>query len=270
MKFLYATDLHGNTKKYESLLTYAIDHGIKYIHIGADILPKGSGIFEIQKKFVKKYLLEFYLRCEREGIQVFSMFGNDDLWNLKDIFRKYGSLLDDEPEEVEGFTLTGYPFVPDYPFGLVTACKYDYDGWNPEPYYAAKVDVDSKGFVDIPDKYEYFKYKGTIKEDLDKLHVPKDTIIAIHCPPCSLGMDICSDGRAVGSKSIYEWVDREQPRLVLCGHIHESRYMTGTWKAKIGDTVVLQPGQYGGSTYAVLVTLDIIDKSNDSYVSVIL
>lgn len=71
----------------------------------------------------------------------------------------------------------------------------------------------------------------------------------------------------VGSKSIYEWIDREQPRLVLCGHIHESRYLTGTWKETIGKSVVIQPGQYGDGTYAVIIDLD---EYGDSYESIVL
>jgi Icc-related predicted phosphoesterase len=267
VKFIYATDLHGDTRKYDAILKYAMSHDIKYIHIGADILPKGTGILKTQKRFVQGFLKDFYKRCEEEGIRVLAMFGNDDIYTRKKYFKKYGKLLDDKPELIEGYTFTGYPYVPDYPFGLVTACKYDYTGWEPEPYFGRKVDVDDTGFVDIPDPLTYFNYKGTIKEDLDNISADMSTVIAIHCPPCSLGMDICLNGKKVGSKSIYEWIEKEQPRLVLSGHIHESRHMSGTWKAEIGASVVLQPGQFGSSTNAVIVNLT---DEKDEYTSVIL
>lgn len=270
MKFLYSTDLHGDTRKYESLLRYATDHGIGYIHLGADILPKGNGILKLQKDFINRFLKDFYARCAERSIKIFAMFGNDDIYTRKGYFRNYGSLLDEHPETIEGYHFTGYPFVPDYPFGLVTACKYDYQGWEPEAYYGRKLEVDSKGFVDIPDRYEYFKQKGTIKGDLEGISADRDTIIAIHCPPCSLGMDVCASSKEVGSRSIYEWIAREQPRLVLCGHIHESRSLTGIWKANIGSSVVLQPGQSGpnsNSTYAVVIELG---GTEDNYTDVIL
>lgn len=268
MKFLYATDLHGDIEKYEKLYEYALSHGIKYIHLGADILPKGQGMLTIQKKFVNRYLKSFYERCEGSGIKVFTMFGNDDIYTRKKYFKKYGKLLDEEPEVVEGYTFTGYPFVPDYPFGLVTACKYDYEGWEPEPYFGRKLDVDEKGFVNIPDRLRYFREKGTIKEDLDNLRADDKTVIAIHCPPVNLGMDVCFGGKKVGSKSIYEWIEMEQPRLVLCGHIHESRYLTGVFKANIGKSVVLQPGQYGQEAEGYFVIGVTLDDKGDVFLPV--
>jgi Icc-related predicted phosphoesterase len=57
MRLIYTSDLHGSISKYNMALKYALDHGIKLIHIGADILPKGSCMMEAQKDFVKKYLL---------------------------------------------------------------------------------------------------------------------------------------------------------------------------------------------------------------------
>lgn len=256
MRFLYATDLHGDPDKYEALLTYAVGNAIPYIHIGADILPKGPGLMRVQKKFVKGYLKEFYKKCADKRIQVFAMFGNDDVYTRKKYFKEYGKLVDETPETIEGFILTGYPYVPDYPFPLVTACKYDYKGWEPELYFGRKLDVDEKDFVEILNKQDYFRKKGTIKEDLDLIHADYKTVIAIHTPPCGLGLDVCFPYTKVGSRSVYEWIEREQPRLVLCGHIHESRYLTGTWKAQIGKSTILQPGQSEDEgTYAVEVDL---------------
>jgi uncharacterized protein len=256
MRFLYATDLHGDVSKYEIVLRHALESGIKYIHLGADILPKGTGLLGLQKKFVKGYLRSFYERCAEEGIKVLTMFGNDDIYTRKKYFKKYGKLLDEEPEQIEGYTFTGYPYVPDYPFGLVSACKYDHAGWSPEPYYGRKLEVDETGFVDIPDKLQYFKDKGTIEEDLSKISADNKTIAAIHCPPHALELDVCMNGLRVGSKAIYDWIEREQPYMVLCGHIHENYYKTKRWKAKIGNTIVIQPGQETNKTHIVLVELE--------------
>ena len=255
MQFLYTTDLHGDPSRYDAIYKFAIENELKLIHLGADILPKGDGMLETQKKFIKKYLKDFYDKCSVAGIKVLTMFGNDDIYSRKKYFMSYGSLIDEVPETYEGLKFNGYPYVPDYPFGLVTACKYDHDGWVPELYLGKKVDVGAKGFYMIEDKIKYFKDKGTIEDDLKKFHADHETVTAIHCPPHALNMDVCLNGKRVGSKAVYDWIEREQPRLVLCGHIHESRLMTGTWKAKIGKTMVLQPGQMGSKTSAVLVEL---------------
>jgi uncharacterized protein len=256
MRFLYATDLHGDVSKFEIILKYAIDTGIPYINLGADILPKSSGMLKSQKKFVRGYLKSFYERCHENGISVHAMFGNDDIYTRKKYFKEYAKLLDEEPVNIEGFTFKGYPYVPDYPFGLVSACKYDHEGWEPQPYYGRKLEVDDTGFVDIPDKLKYFKEKGTIEEDLKDIHADKNTIMSIHCPPHALELDVCMNGRRVGSKAVYDWIKREQPCMVLCGHIHENYYKTRRWKAKIGNTLVIQPGQEVDKTHVVIIDLE--------------
>jgi hypothetical protein len=65
MIFIYATDLHGNEVKYNAILDFAIQENIKIIHLGADLLPKGTHILESQKKFINGYLKKFYEKCEK-------------------------------------------------------------------------------------------------------------------------------------------------------------------------------------------------------------
>jgi Icc-related predicted phosphoesterase len=51
----------------------------------------------------------------------------------------------------------------------------------------------------------------------------------------------------VGSRAIRGFIERHQPPLVLCGHIHESPRMTSRYRDEIGRTVVVNPGQFGTS-----------------------
>jgi Icc-related predicted phosphoesterase len=261
IRLVFSTDLHGSIAKYEAVLKYAIDHNIKIIHLGADILPKGSCIQEIQKDFVKKYLKDFYQRAKEKSIDILAGFGNDDLHTRMPYFRKYASLLDEVLYEREGYTFKAYNYVPDYPFGLKTACKNDYPGWTcPERYISPPVDFTDQGRVLIPDPVQYFKDKGTIKEDLEKISVNNRTIMAIHCPPNGLGLDVCSDGRGVGSKAVYDFILAKQPLLTLHGYIHESPDVTGIWKTQIGKTLVIQPGQKSGFS-TTMVDIEIIDST---------
>lgn len=245
MKFLYGTDFHGSKKHYEDIFNFAIEHKIFTVHIGSDILPKGPGILEIQKNFVNGYLKEFYQKSHKEGIEVLAFFGNDDIYSRKKYFKKYALLLDEEPYEREGYEFKAYPYVQDYPFGLKTACKLDHEGWVcPDSYINKPVDLSpTGGLQEIENAREYFLKKGTIKEDLDKISATDKTIMAIHQPPWALNLDVCLDGRRVGSKAVYEWIEEKQPKVVLCGHIHESFSKTGVWKGNIGKTLVIQPGQ---------------------------
>jgi Icc-related predicted phosphoesterase len=252
--FIYATDLHGDITKYDKVLEYAIELNVKLIHIGADILPKGSGILEIQKKFVNGYLKEFYKKAKEEGIQILAFFGNDDIYTRKKYFKNYGALLDEVPFQKDGYDFKAYGYVPDYKFGLKTACKWDSPGWRcPEPYLGAPVDFNDQGRVIIEDIEGYFKNKGSIEDDLRYIPTNDKTIMAIHSPPAGVELDVCLGGRQVGSKAVFEWIRLRQPKLVLCGHIHENYKVTRVWKTKIGNTTVIQPGQEDFRTTMVYV-----------------
>lgn len=263
MKFVYATDLHGDIKKYEDVLKFTLDHDIKLIHLGADILPKGYSLLKIQKKFVKGYLKTFYIRCSDEKITVLAFFGNDDVYTRKRYFRDYADLLDEIPYEKEGYEFRAYPYVLDYPFGLKTSCKLDHSGWIcPDNYLGIPCDYNESGQFCIEDVKEYFSKKGTIEEDLKNIHADNKTIMAIHQPPHALNLDVCMGEKRVGSKSVLKWIEREQPLMVLSGHIHENFEVTSVWKAMVNNTLVIQPGQMEEQT--TLVYIDICKDKIDA------
>ena len=62
-------------------------------------------------------------------------------------------------------------------------------------------------------------------------------ILCPHAPPHDTSCDRIRSGSHVGSRSLRALVEREQPDLVLCGHIHESR-----GEDEIGRTRVVNPG----------------------------
>ena len=256
INLLYGTDFHGNEKKFEDILFHALEYNIPLIHLGCDILPKGSNILSEQKKFVNGYLKNFYDRCHKHGIEVLAFWGNDDVYTRKKYFLKYASLLDETPYVKNGYTFKAYPYVQDYPFGLKTACKLDRIGWKcPDPYVGKPIDCGDAGFEPIQDIEEYFSRKGTIEDDLMAIRADRRTIMAIHQPPAGLGLDVCLNGHKVGSEAVYNWIEREKPLCVLSGHIHESYQVTGEWKVKIGETVVIQPGQKEYKTTLVYIEL---------------
>ena len=230
------------------------------IHLGADLLPKNSSIFEAQKKFINGYLKTWYARCKEKGIEVLAFFGNDDIYTRKKYFKKYGTLLDEAPVLIDGYEFKAYPYVQDYPFGLKTACKWDSANWRcPEEYIHEPRDVGDNGWIEILDSEKYFREKGTIEDDLKNILVTNKTIMAIHQPPSGLLLDVCMDGRRVGSPAVYNWIRKEQPLLVLCGHIHENYFKTRMWELTLGSTRVIQPGQCFPrecKTRAILITIE--------------
>ncbi len=257
LDFIYSTDLHGNITKYEAVYDFAIEHDIKLIHLGADLLPKGSDMSGEQKKFVKNYLKDYYKKCSDKSIKILAFWGNDDLYTRKQYFKTYAEILDETPYTINDYDFKAYGYVQDYPFGLKTACKLDYPGWKlEEPYISDPVEYTDRGWEKIEDIQKYFIDKGTIQEDLNKIFVSDKTIMAIHQPPILLNLDVCIGGRRVGSKSVYDWIVENQPMLVLCGHIHENYKVTGIWKSNVGKTVVIQPGQKINETSLVYIHIE--------------
>jgi Icc-related predicted phosphoesterase len=76
------------------------------------------------------------------------------------------------------------------------------------------------------------------------------TIFCPHAPPLDTACDRLTSGAHVGSGVVRAFVEREQPDVVLCGHIHESR-----GEDTIGRSKVANPGPARAGHYAV-VTLD--------------
>lgn len=67
----------------------------------------------------------------------------------------------------------------------------------------------------------------------------KADILVLHSPPLGV-VDRTSTGMSVGSKAILEAIERVQPELALCGHIHDS------WgqSAMVGRTKVVNLGPF--------------------------
>lgn len=61
---------------------------------------------------------------------------------------------------------------------------------------------------------------------------PAAHVVLSHCPPC--GPAAMAGQRDIGSPGLQAYVDRHQPALVVCGHVHEA---AGVYRT--GDTLVV-------------------------------
>ncbi|MBN2022643.1 MAG: metallophosphoesterase family protein [Pirellulales bacterium] len=75
-------------------------------------------------------------------------------------------------------------------------------------------------------------------------------VVLSHAPPRARRVDRTRLWRHVGSTALAEFIDRTQPELVLCGHIHEARGVE-----RMGRTIVVNCGAAAAGSYA-LVELD--------------
>jgi uncharacterized protein len=85
-------------------------------------------------------------------------------------------------------------------------------------------------------------------------------ILCPHAPPYGTACDRLRSGEHVGSVGLRALVERDQPDVVLCGHIHESRGMD-----LVGTTRVVNPGPVTAGHYAVVEAGDTVSVTLDGH-----
>ncbi len=88
------------------------------------------------------------------------------------------------------------------------------------------------------------------KELVRLLEGTENVILATHLPPKNTKLDTVHGGVHVGSSAVREAIERFQPLLQLCGHIHEAKGET-----KIGGTKCINVGAVKDGN-ALLLHLD--------------
>lgn len=69
---------------------------------------------------------------------------------------------------------------------------------------------------------------------------PTGGVLISHSPPKG-AVDVASNGQSLGSTAIRAAIEKRQPHLVVCGHIHASAGQTAT----IGSTTIINAGPGG-------------------------
>jgi uncharacterized protein len=271
MKIVFTTDLHGELWKHDRLLKAARDFRADVIINSGDMLPKAGNLFD-QGKFISGYLEKHFAQSAEHGISYLCYLGNDDLRIFDDLFEKtcekYRGVVNLAQRKygIGKYEFIGMNWVVDYPFRLKDRCRMDTRAYNFQIQFGTGLLSTPDGFEELPDWFSTAKTLPAIEDELNRLPKPNNmaqSIYVMHMPPYRLGLDVCANGSEVGSKAIYNFLERNQPLLSLHGHIHESPETSGRWHAKLGDTLCIQPGQLTPFTY---VTMDLETMEFDRHV----
>ena len=65
--------------------------------------------------------------------------------------------------------------------------------------------------------------------------------LVIHVPPYNTRLDEFAPGKHAGSAALRTWAEREQPRYLFCGHIHETAGLSD----QLGATQCINVGKEG-------------------------
>jgi Icc-related predicted phosphoesterase len=261
----FATDLHGQTERYDKLLAAIVEERPAGLFLGGDLLPKGAasrhGIGSGNAEFIEDRLIPGFARLRgamgSDYPQVFVILGNDDPRCEEPYFldaetRGLWSYIHQRRLSYAGFDLFGYACVPPTPFLLKDWERYD---------VSRHVDPGSvspeEGHRTVPVSADEIRF-GTIQKDLAALAgdaALDRAIFLFHTPPYDTPLDRAAlDGRAVdhvpmdvhvGSIAVRRFIEERRPCVTLHGHVHESARLTGTWKTRIGATVCINGAHDG-------------------------
>lgn len=279
MKFLYASDLHGEIHLYQELLSLAISSSAEIIAIGGDLLPsfpptkRYEEMIPNQKTFISNFLSPFFKNMVEttSAKQVFLIPGNWDLGYpllFKDPMEGVFDLSQRSYQLKDGFELIGYPFVPPTPFRPKDYEKMDdrEAAWPPQKNPSYIRSSNQTGQLTSVDPYIYLRGRETIQEDLNQLQKPlyqKRAVYIMHSPPFGTRLDSIQGGKSAGSRSIKAFIEENQPLLTLHGHIHESPELSGAYFDRIGKTISINPGQFiwtsNGISRLHAVTFEIVN-----------
>ena len=266
MKLLFVTDLHGCRWKYDRLINSAQEFKADVVINGGDMLPKGRDLSS-QEEFITGYLNAHLAQFDSARIYYLCCPGNDDLIIhdelLENVCGKYPHVLSlaQRVFRIGYYEFVGFNWVVDYPFRLKDRCRMDSQDYAFQAQLGTGLLSTPSGWQEIEDWFSYARTLPTIKDELERLVRPNrmaQSIYSIHMPPHGLGLDQVGNGEKVGSKTIYDFLRNHQPRLSLHGHIHESPDVSGSWHARLGDTLCIQPGQLDPFTY-VTIDLDTLE-----------
>ena len=262
MKLLYVTDLHGAVWRYKKIFKVAKTLNADIVINGGDLLPMGN--LMNQDKFVTNFLDIYFSKLESERIYHISMLCNDDLMIFDEIFDKicdkykYIISIAQRKFTIGNYEFIGLNWVNDFPFPLKDRARKDTEDFNFPKQFGKPVLSTLDGWKKIDDWYSLADSLPTIEEELNQLIKPKsmkNAVYIIHTPPSYLGLDVCNDGREVGSKAVYKFIEENQPLISLHGHIHESPDISGQWYSKLGRTICIQPGQSSKSQDTLLYVI---------------
>lgn len=187
---------------------------------------------EFQRKSLEKMISEF-----RKHFENFLMIlGNDDSEHLLKYIPNENN-LNERIVKIEGIEFLGFPYIPKTPFNTS---------------------------FEIEEEREI---ERKLEKLISELKNPENSVWITHAPPYKSGLDVCKkindnlelmieNGMPLlhyaGSEGLRRMIEKYKPRVVCCGHIHESPGIR-----HIGETICVNPGSQYEEGIARIAVVDL-------------
>lgn len=266
MRCLFVSDLHGRSDRYKSLFQVVREELPEMVFIAGDLfslLPTvgadalGTPVGDLDG-FIVPRLEELRGELKDRYPEIFVILGNDDGAAVEKMIREIDDAglwhyVHNRRYEVQGHSIYGYNYIPPSPFQLKDWERYDV-GRGVDPGCVSP----EEGWRSVKVRKSQVKW-STIAKDLEKLAGQEEQGKAIwlfHSPPHETLLDRAGLDEVVvdhvhvdvhiGSIAVRRFIEQRQPLLTMHGHVHESSKLTGSWKDKIGRTVMFNAAHDGG------------------------
>ena len=210
MRLLCTADLHYRLPQFDWLVEQAADVDVVVIP-GDHLQVVGAAPLDVQVVVVAKYLERLAQRTT-----VLASSGNHDLDGPGADGEQVASWL--RELDVDGLHVDG-----------------------------DSVDIGATRFTVCP-WWDGSATRALVDEQLAEaaLERPEHWIWIYHSPPA--GTRLCTTGsREFPDPDLAQWIERWQPDLVVCGHIHQAPWVDGGgWVDRLGDTWVVNAGHQPG------------------------
>jgi Icc-related predicted phosphoesterase len=273
---LFVSDLHGQPDRYEKLFQAIHANRPAAVFLGGDLLPHSLAHSEMTGSNDEGFIIGFLAprfrdlkkQLGNDYPDIFVILGNDD-----------GKIEEPACEELStegtwhyvhgrsvefcGHRIFGYAFIPPSPFLLKDWERYDVSRFVPPGCLSPEKGRRSDDLA--PNIVRYATIDKDLKELAGENSVENDVFL-FHTPPFETMLDrAATDGRMidgvpldlhVGSIAVRRFIESRQPLLTLHGHIHESSFLTGSWKDRIGRTHMFNAAHNGRELSLVHFDLD--------------
>ena len=211
MRILLVSDLHYTLKQLDWVVSIAADYDL--VVVAGDHLDIASIVApDAQIAVVLEYLSRLAAKTT-----VVACSGNHDLDDVSNLGERTAQWL--EGASPAGVFVDGTRLETDHL--MVTVCPW-WDGPNTRELVDRQLAADSLLVRD------------------------RQWIWAYHAPPDD-STTSWTGKRHYGDEALRAWIDRYQPSIVLCGHVHQSPFAAGgAWIDWIGSTAVLNAGRQIG------------------------
>ncbi|PLS19622.1 hypothetical protein CVD28_04175 [Bacillus sp. M6-12] len=190
MKVFSVADIHGNMRIYKQIVEIVKQQEVDVLILPGDLYPKPDNVtFETYKAIQEGSASDISALLKELSIPIYYVLGNDD-WVDTGIL--CGENLHGRIVEYQGIHFTGFEYVKNSPFHTNRELSED-------------------------------NLKKKFKEQVQRLDLNnKEPLIIVGHTPLFEKQDKVMGGKCVGSRKLRMEVEKLNPLIYLCGHIHEA------------------------------------------------